>query len=169
MDKGSIIKQAFLLLGDNNVFNDNKNDKYKVADGLLSSILKTVAVETDFLFNATTTKLTSIGTNELGENRFNVPIDFLNIIKGNEKFRLEGEFLYSKSNELFIQYCREIPLQEYPENMFGVISVILARDMALSFNSYNNRYPLLQQKLEEEKRKIMYEQGYMYEPWGEVE
>ena len=35
MDRGEIIKQAFLKVGDNNAFNDNKGDKYQVADGLL--------------------------------------------------------------------------------------------------------------------------------------
>lgn len=167
MDKGNIIKQAFFKLGDNSAFNDNKGDKHKVAEGLLNKIISTIATETDFLFNSITTKLTSIGQNSLGENRFNLPIDYLNIIRGKEKFRIEGEFAYSKENELNIQYCREIPLSEFPDNMFNILIVALAKELSLAFSAYNNKYGLIKQEFEEEKRKIVYQQGYLYEPWGD--
>lgn len=167
MDKGKTIKQAFLMLGDNSVFNDNKSDKYKVADELLEEVLDTVAMETDFLFNSITTKLKSIGKNELGEYRFNVPIDYLNIIRTKDECRLEGEFLYSQSSELYIQYCRKIPLSEYPDSMFNVVVTMLAMNIATAFNAYNDRYSLLQQKFEEAKRKMIYQQGYQFNPWGD--
>ena len=168
MDRGEIIKQAFLKVGDNNAFNDNKGDKYQVADGLLDMIIKNIAIETDFLFNAITVRLTIVGQNELGENKFNIPIDFLNIIQGNDDFRIEDEFIYSKSSNLYIQYCRKIDLTEVPENMFNIIVIYLAKEISLAFNAYNSRYPFLQQQLNEEKRKIIYQQGFLYKPW-EVE
>ena len=168
MDRGEIIKQAFLKVGDNNAFNDNKGDKYQVADGLLDMVIKNIAIETDFLFNAITVKLTTVGKNELEENKFNIPIDFLNIIQGNNDFRIEGEFIYSKSTDLYIQYCRKIDLTEVPENMFNIIVVYLAKEISLAFNAYNSRYPFLQQQFNEEKRKIVYQQGFLYKPW-EVE
>ena len=168
MDRGEIIKQAFFKVGDNNAFNDNKGDKYQVADGLLDMVIKNIAIETDFLFNAITVKLTTVGKNELGENKFNIPIDFLNIIQGNNDFRIEGEFIYSKSTDLYIQYCRKIDLTEVPENMFNIIVVYLAKEISLAFNAYNSRYPFLQQQFNEEKRKIVYQQGFLYKPW-EVE
>ena len=146
MDRGEIIKQAFLKVGDNNAFNDNKGDKYQVADGLLDMIIKNIAIETDFLFNAITVKLTTVGQNELGENKFNIPIDFLNIIQGNDDFRIEGEFIYSKSSNLYIQYCIKIDLTEVPENMFDIIVIYLAKEISLAFNAYNSRYPFLQQQ-----------------------
>lgn len=168
MDRGEIIKQAFLKVGDNNAFNDNKGDKYQVADGLLDMIIKNIAIETDFLFNTITVKLTTVGQNELGENKFNIPIDFLNIIQGNNDFRIEGEFIYSKSTDLYIQYCRKIDLTEIPEHMFNIIVIYLAKEISLAFNAYNSRYPFLQQQFNEEKRKIVYQQGFLYKPW-EVE
>lgn len=168
MDRGEIIKQAFLKVGDNNAFNDNKGDKYQVADGLLDMIIKNIAIETDFLFNAITLKLTTVGQNELGENKFNIPIDFLNIIQGNNDFRIEGEFIYSKSTDLYIQYCRKIDLTEVPEHMFNIIVIYLAKEISLAFNAYNSRYLFLQQQFNEEKRKIVYQQGFLYKPW-EVE
>lgn len=167
MDKGEIVKQAFLKLGDNNAFNDNKGDKYQVANGLLDTIIKNISVETDFLFNAVTVKLTNVGRNELGENKFNLPIDFLNIIQSNTKYRIEGEFIYSDVNELYIQYCRKIDLSEIPDNMFNIIVTYLAREMSLAFSAYNNRYQFLQQQFDEEKRKIIYQQGFLYKPWEE--
>lgn len=168
MDRGEIIKQAFLKVGDNNAFNDNKGDKYQVADGLLDMIIKNIAIETDFLFNAITVRLTIVGQNELGENKFNIPIDFLNIIQGNDDFRIEGEFIYSKSSNLYVQYCRKIDLTEVPEHMFNIIVIYLAKEISLAFNAYNSRYPFLQQQFNEEKRKIIYQQGFLYKPW-EVE
>ena len=168
MDRGEIIKQAFLKVGDNNAFNDNKGDKYQVADGLLDMIIKNIAIETDFLFNTITVKLTTVGQNELGENKFNIPIDFLNIIQGNNDFRIEGEFIYSKSTDLYIQYCRKIDLTEIPEHMFNITVMYLAKEISLAFNAYNSRYPFLQQQFNEEKRKIVYQQGFLYKPW-EVE
>lgn len=168
MDRGEIIKQAFLKVEDNNAFNDNKGDKYQVADGLLDMIIKNIAIETDFLFNAITLKLTTVGQNELGENKFNIPIDFLNIIQGNNDFRIEGEFIYSKSTDLYIQYCRKIDLTEVPEHMFNIIVIYLAKEISLAFNAYNSRYLFLQQQFNEEKRKIVYQQGFLYKPW-EVE
>lgn len=167
MDKGNIIKQAFFKLGDNNAFNDNKGDKYKVAEGLLDKVISVIATEADFLFNSITTRLTSIGQNNLGENKFNLPIDYLNIIRGKEEFRIEGEFAYSKESELNIQYCRKIPLSEFPNNMLNILILSLAKELALAFSAYNNKYGLMKQEFEEEKRKVIYQQGYLYNPWGD--
>lgn len=156
------------MVGDNSIFNDNKSDKYKVAEGLLDSVIASVSMETDFLFNSITTKLSNIGKNELNENRFNVPIDYLNIIRANQEFRIEGEYLYSKADELYIQYCREIPLEEYPDSMFNVVVAALAKKISISFSAYNNRYPLLDQQYEEAKKNIVYQEGFLYQPWGDV-
>lgn len=133
----------------------------------MDKIISVIATEADFLFNSITTKLTSIGQNNLGENRFNLPIDYLNIICGKEEFRIEGEFAYSKESELNIQYCREIPLSEYPANMFNILVLSLSKELALAFSAYNNKYMLMKQEFEEEKRKIIYQQGYLYNPWGD--
>ena len=44
--------------------------KYLTASSAFDDVIKTIAKKTSFLFNATTAKLTTIGTNELGENIF---------------------------------------------------------------------------------------------------
>lgn len=168
MDKGKIIKDAFLTVGDNGIFNDNKSDKYKVAEGLLDTVIATLATETDFLFNSITTKLTSIGKNDLNENRFNVPIDYLNIVRADKAFRLEGEYLYSASGELYIQYCRKIPFEEFPDSMMTLVVMALAKKLSVAFSAYNNRYPLLEQQYEEAKRSIIYQEGFLYSPWGDA-
>ena len=52
--------------------------------------------------------------------------------------------------------------------MFNIIVIYLAKEISLAFNAYNSRYPFLQQQFNEEKRKIVYQQGFLYKPW-EVE
>ena len=96
IEKGDVIKSVFRKLGKINAYNDNKSDEYLTASSAFDDVIKTIAKKTSFLFNATTAKLTTIGTNELGENRFNIPVDSLNIIRLNtKKYRVEGEFIYS--------------------------------------------------------------------------
>lgn len=166
IEKGNVIKTVFRRLGKINKYNDNKSDEYLTASSAFDDIVKNIAKRTSFLFNATTTKLTSIGTNELGENRFNIPIDNLNIIKANQKYRLEGEFLYSPSKELYIQYCREIDITEYPDNLFDYLVICVCIEMALTFDAYQEKLALFNQLEYQERNKIINQQGFNWKPWG---
>lgn len=166
LDKGTVIKTTLLKLGKNNKYNDNKSEEYVIAEQLLENVLKTLATKTTFLFNAVTTKLTAIGENELGEKRFNIPVDNLNIIRANAQYRQEGEFIYSPSSEIFIQYCRDISITEYPGNMFDYVVIALAVEMCLAFNSYTDRIEYFIQKEKEERAKIVAQQGFNFNPWG---
>lgn len=166
IEKGNVIKTVFRRLGKINKYNDNKSDEYLTASSAFDDIVKNIAKRTSFLFNATTTKLTSIGTNELGENRFNIPIDNLNIIKANQKYRLEGEFLYSPSKELYIQYCRKIDITEYPDNLFDYLVICVCIEMALTFDAYQEKLALFNQLEYQERNKIINQQGFNWKPWG---
>lgn len=168
LDKGRIIKSAFLKLGKNNAYNDNKSDEYIVASSLLDNILDNIAKRTSFLFNAVTVKLTATGKNDLKENRFNLPVDYLNIIRANKTYRIEGEFLYSPEKEIFIQYCRKINISEYPDNLFDYLVASLCMEMAMAFNGYEDRYPVYSQVEYEERNKIINQQGFQYNPWGDL-
>lgn len=166
IEKGNVIKTTFRKLGKIDLYNDNKSDEYIVASSAFDDIIDNVAKETAFLFNSTTVKLTSYGKNDLGENKFNLPIDYLNIIRASEKYRLEGEFLYSPSQEIFIQYCREIEPSEIPNNIFDYIVACLCVEMCLSFNAYQNRLGYFEDIKNKEKFKIIVQQGYNNNPWG---
>lgn len=166
IDKGKVIQTVLLRLGKNNQYNDNKSQEYEIAEQLLENVLSNCATRTTFLFNAVTAKLTSIGKNDLGENRFNIPVDCLNIIRAKEDYRQEGEFLYSSSSELHIQYCRDIEITEYPKSMFEYVVMALCKEMCLAYDSYLDRLPYFKEEEEKEIKRIVTQQGFNYNPWG---
>lgn len=166
IEKGDVIKSVFRKLGKINAYNDNKSDEYLTASSAFDDVIKTIAKKTSFLFNATTAKLTTIGTNELGENRFNIPVDSLNIIRLNtKKYRVEGEFIYSPETELYIQYCRKIDLSEYPDNLFDYLVIAVCIEMALTFNAYQDKLAIFNQLEYQERNKIINQQGFDWNPW----
>ena len=166
IDKGEVIKSVFRKLGKINAYNDNKSDEYLTASSAFDDIVKTIAKKTSFLFNATTAKLTSIGKNELEENRFNIPVDNLNIIRVNtNNYRVEGEFMYSPNSELYIQYCRKIDLSEYPDNLFDYLVIAVCIEMALTFNGYQDKLGIFNQLEYQERSIIINQQGFNWKPW----
>lgn len=165
IDKGEVIKTVFRRLGKVNAYNDNKSDEYITASSAFDDIVKTIAKRTSFLFNATTAKLTSIGKNELEENRFNLPVDNLNVIRASEMYRTEGEFLYSSSDEIYIQYCRDIDIVEYPDSLFDYLVACVCLEMALAFNAYADKLSLFNQLEYQERSKIINQQGFNWKPW----
>lgn len=166
LDKGDIISTMFLRLGKNTAYNDDKSEQYIIAEELLDSIVDRVGKDTSFLFNSITTKLTKNGTNDFGENRFNLPIDYLNIIRASADYRLENEFLYSQENEISIQYCRKIILSEFPDNLKDYIILSLCQDMSLAFNAYQDRYALFYEEVKKERKRIINQQGFNFTPFG---
>ncbi len=70
MDRGKIISETLLMLGENSIYNDNKSDMYKICEKMLDSVIDNIATSSAFLFNAITVKLTSVGQVD-GENKFN--------------------------------------------------------------------------------------------------
>ena len=114
LDRGNIIESAFLKLGEvGQIYSDNRTEQYEVAGKLLDNILETVALDTDFLFNATTVNLNKNinSSNDFGEYRYNIPNDFLTIIRYSDNMKFEGEFIYSTNENLNITYCRKIELK----------------------------------------------------------
>ena len=69
MDRGEIITETLLMLGENDVYNDNKSDMYEICEKMLDSVISNIATSSAFLFNAITTKLTTVGQVD-GENKF---------------------------------------------------------------------------------------------------
>lgn len=165
IDKGEVIKSVFRRLGKINAYNDNKSDEYVTASSAFDDIAKNIAKKTTFLFNATTAKLTSIATNDLGENRFNIPIDNLNIVRASGEYRVEGEFIYSPETELYIQYCREIELSEYPDYLFDYLVAAVAIEMCLAFNGYQDKLAIFNQLEYKERNTIINQQGFQWKPW----
>ena len=164
MDRGEIITETLLMLGENDVYNDNKSDMYKICEKMLDSVIDNIATSSAFLFNAITTKLTTVGQVD-GENKFNLPVDCLNVLRCNKDYRLENEFLYSTENKIKIQYCRKINFTEIPDNLFNLIVAMTGRKMALAVNTYNNRLEILETEVTRLKNNIIAQQGFQF--WEE--
>ena len=164
MDRGEIIAETLLMLGENDVYNDNKSDMYEICEKMLDSVIDNIATSSAFLFNAITTKLTTVGQVD-GENKFNLPIDCLNILRCNKSYRLENEFIYSSETEIKIQYCRRIDFTEIPDNLFNLIVAMTGRKMALAVNTYNSRLEVLEAEVTRLKNNIIAQQGFQF--WEE--
>ena len=158
MDRGEIISETLLMLGENDAYNDNKSDMYKICEKMLDSVINNIATSSAFLFNAITVKLTSVGQID-GENKFNLPVDCLNILRCNKSYRLENEFIYSPENEIKIQYCRR------PDNLFNLMVAMTAKKMALAVNTYNSRLEIFETEVTKLKNNIIAQQGFQY--WEE--
>ena len=164
MDRGEIISETLLMLGENDIYNDNKSDIYQICEKMLNSVIDNIATSSAFLFNAITTKLTTVGEVE-GENKFNLPLDCLNVLRCNKSYRIENEFIYSTESEIKIQYCRRIDFTEIPENLFNLIVAMTGRKMALAINTYNNRLDILEAEVIRLKNNIISQQGFQF--WEE--
>jgi len=155
IDRNNVIKNALLKCGEVSNYNDDRSEEYANASLLLKNIINTVASKNDFTFNSTTAKLTKGGVNVLGYNRFNLPVDFLNKIAFIDSTGyIEGEFIYSTDDEVFLQYCRAITLEEYPNYMLNYLIYALAVELAESNNSYVERLSILNQRLAKETTDI---------------
>lgn len=157
LDRGNIIELAFLRLGEvGNLYSDNRTEEYKIAEKLLENILETVALDTDFLFNATTVKLEKNinSKNEFEQHRYNLPQDFLTIIRYSDNMKFEAEFIYSTNEELNITYCRKIAIEEYPEYMKNYLIYKLAVELCGTYSAYNDKLNLMQGYLNSEIIKI---------------
>ncbi len=161
ISRGKVISQVLLSLGENTVYNDNKKDIHKVCEKLLDSVIENIAYSTAFLFNATTVKLTNYGRVD-DEYKFNVPIDYLNIVRCSDNYRLENEFIYSEAPEIKVLYCRKIDLTEFPDNIFDLLVAMTARKMALAFNTYNKKLELFDMEVTRIKNNIVSQQGFQY-------
>lgn len=164
MDRGSIIKDVLLKLGENTIYNDNKSDIYVTCGEQLDSVVNNIAYSSAFLFNAVTVELTNYGKVD-DEYRFNKPIDCLNILRANNDYRLENEFIYSTSDKIKIQYCRRIDLSEIPDNLFNLIVAMTARKMAFAYNTYRKSLELLINEVTLLKNDVVSQQGFQF--WGD--
>lgn len=167
--RNTIIQTALLKLGEVSSYSDNRSEEYRIADILLDNVIKNVAVRNDFLFNSKTIqltlRLTSHGGKDpiTGEYVFNLPSDFANKISFIDSVdaRLEGEFAYSTEDNLKLQYCRKISLEEMPDYMFNYLVYALATEMAETYSSYISRLTTLNTRLEQERQNI-YRIEYQY-------
>ena len=171
INKSTIIEQAFIRLGEvGTIYNDNRSEQYKVATILLDGIIDTIAVDNNFLFNATTVTLSKAieQQNELGEYRYNMPIDFLNAVRLSNGARIEGEFIYSTEDSVKITYCRKININELPNYLRNLLIYSLASSLADAYSAYENKKQLMLSYYNAEVIKIMNVEGLRFTVQDEV-
>ncbi|MFA6708391.1 MAG: hypothetical protein WCR79_01680 [Fusobacterium sp.] len=155
INKDGIIQSALRQVGEVTSYNDNRSETYRLTDGILDEIVKNLAIRTDLKFNANTIKLSSYGRNELGETLYNLPVDFYNKLSflGKEA-RLEGEFIISNEEELYLRYCRKLPLSEFPDYMEKTLVYMTSLQLAENDNAFSDRVQLLNARLEQELKRV---------------
>lgn len=177
IEKGSIVRLAFLFLGETGNYNDNRSERYSIATELLDNILNTIACDNSFLYNATTVKLTTTGKkNAIGEYEFNKPVDFLNEIMtldfdktrvvpnrmtpanwyGPTRLiaRQQGERYYANKSSFALIYCRKISATETPTYLEKFLIYSLAVKLAESFSSYSDKLEMANYRMQEAEAKI---------------
>lgn len=154
LSRDKIIQSALRLVGQTYHYNDNNSDIYKMAGAFLDNILNSVAYRTDLKFNATKIKLTVNGKRG-EETRYNIPIDYLNkIMFINGEGYFEGEYIYSLSKDLELQYMRRITLPEFPEYMFELLAHMLALRLAESDTSFKDSIQLMDVRVNQELKRL---------------
>lgn len=185
--KGNVIEQALLNIGNISDYNDTRSKTYQAAETNLKNVCKEICRDTAFRFSQTTVNLTEYVVDDIvGQNRFNIPSDFLGIgivpkkpatispypmsisqimgLREKKDFRLQGNYIYSKKEVVRFNYVRNVPLEDMPEYLEDYIIWKLAKKLALQFQQFSDHFMLAQQ-MEREKRT----DALMSEGNGELE
>lgn len=167
IQKSNVVNLAFLKLGEQNqLYNINITDRVKIAELLFDEVIRDIAVDTNFMFNARTVELTKNlkDTNSRGEFRYNKPTDYLNRVWISDRLaRIENEFIYSKENSLEMCYCYKMALSDYPDNILSYIVTSLAIRLAEAFDSYYEKIPRLEKERLEMIGKLVVSEGLPFE------
>ncbi|MGL5714300.1 MAG: hypothetical protein ACRCX2_14865 [Paraclostridium sp.] len=156
LNRDNVIRSALRYCGESYTYNSNTSQTYKLASDILEDVIRNFATRLDLKFNSTSIILTKDGSNEFGENRFNLPVDFLNKIRfiDTTTARIENEFVYDTANEVKLQYCRNINFNEYPDYLSELMSYTLALKLSESVEQFNVKLNLLNMRVKEEETKI---------------
>lgn len=159
LEKGQIVANALLLLGEVRNYNNNNYQIYQVAMDIIESILNDIGSSPVFRANAVRTKLT-LAKQENNRYYYNKPAEMLSVVRGYSKYNeqapyeIEGEYIVSDINDLSILYCRPISLEEYPEYYSDIFSYSLAEKLAEAFTQYNKKLDYVASKKRQAEFKI---------------
>ena len=167
LDKNNLIEITFLRLGKSvGKYGNNDDEDYYKAGRMLDEIIENIALETEFRFNATTVVLNKNidETGVLGDNRFNLPVDFLNLISCEQDIRIEGEYIYSEESSVTMIYCRKIELTEFPLYMKRFLISYLCYELSIILK-YLDKTALFKKEMILEKTRIINLQGLIVKEW----
>jgi hypothetical protein len=138
LNKGKIISDVLLMLGNTRDYNESQSQEYQIAERLYANIIEEFMYNKRLLFNSATVELNYAETNDrnrFGDYKYKLPVGVINII-GPDDIRMEGEYIYSKTKDAVCTYCKLIPENEIPEYMTLLIKYTLATQMAVTYPQY---------------------------------
>ena len=157
LNRGDIIENTLLMLGNTEDYNDNEDKEYTLANKQLDKVIREIMLNQNYLFNAVEVKLNRATDekNHREEYKYHEPVNYIALVNRNHNFRKVGKFIYSKQEEVYMTYCKEVPFEEIPEQMENIIIYSLAVRMCQMFSQYtkykSEYMALLAQSIEEMK------------------
>lgn len=161
MERGVIIKDVLLKLGENGVYNDNSSEIYKTVNTLLDHVLNEIPYISAFDYLATKVTLTKDR-----QGNFNIPIDCSNILRADKEYEIENEFLICDSDQITIEYTRRLPIEEIPNHFFELLSLAVAKRMCLAYPTYLEKLQYFSIEFENMKNRLISQQNFKYK--GEI-
>lgn len=163
INKDNVITLAWMMLGEQSqTYNGNITDRQKIAEYLFDAVIRSVASDENFLFNSRKIALSKNlnPTNEDGEIRYNIPVDFLNKIwLSDPKARFENEFIYSEEDDLKMAYCYKLQLSEFPDYLENYLVLSLAYRLAMAYETFASRVGTIASSLDYEVARISKMEG----------
>lgn len=163
INKSTVINLAFLKLGEQNqLYNINITDRMAIAETLFNTIIKSIASDAQFAFNARTIKLNLNleQKNSRDEFRYNKPTDYLNRIWiSDREARIENEFIYSKVEDVEMCYCYQMDLADYPDYIEDYLVITLAERLAEAYDVYYSKIPAIQNQRSDIINKLLVSEG----------
>lgn len=184
IDKGKLIENALLRLGNISDYNDDRSRTYIACSTLIPSIIKKTCSNNSLNFAVSKVVLTTHNFDEeSGEYIFNLPADFLGIAKrpikrrivsnriisalneisyssNSTNVRLQGEYIYSNRSKISLYYTRELPITEFPDYMFDYLVWTLATEACLMYPAFTERLGYCETKASQALLSIQKLEGF---------
>lgn len=163
LSRDNIITLAWMKLGEQaQMYNGNITDRQRVGEFLLDAVIRNIASDENFLFNSRKVSLekNSNPTNEDGEIRYNIPVDFLNKIwLSDTKARFEHEFIISEQEDVKMVYCYRLAFSEFPDYLEDYLVNSLAYKLCLAYETFSAKLGIITQEVVDEKARILKMEG----------
>lgn len=183
LQRGQIIQTALLKLGNVNDYNDTRSKKYRACEAMMNSVIEQVCSDNSFRFQSTTVRLTSFDiSKETGEYILNLPQDFAGVQlrvkrpktvgkyperlgtlvddRTTTNYRIQGEFIYSDTEVVTLNYVRKLQLSEIPLYMQQYIVLVMAKELCLMYPEYNDRLVYIERSIQQERANVQMREGY---------
>jgi len=182
IQRTDVIQNALRKLGNVTHYNDTSDRMYITAEDTIEWIVRQMCFNNKFEATATTIELTSSTQFPYtGEYIFNLPNDFAGVKTHPRKvkplshyprsvyddyedyshstYRVEGKFIYSNSPKVIFSYSRIAPIEDLPEYMEPLLTVMLAEELSRMYPVFADKLLDMQREVQKETQNIQYLEG----------